>query len=174
MGMFDTLIVDRSLLPKDERLDNLDLKDFQTKSLGRGLQTYHLKEDGRLYKIMVDSKWIDGDPNAPFPENLGYEEEISRWEEVYPIHGTLYFYNSYPVSDSKNQWFDFVAKFDHSKLVEVKLDDERSQKVALEESENEKDSPKKSLGTHIRAVLANVVFVIARKLLVLSYSLRNI
>lgn len=171
MGMFDTLIVDRSLLPQDERIDNLDLKDFQTKNLERGLQTFHLKEDGKLYKIMVDSKWIDGEPDAPFPANMGYSEEMSRWEEAYPIHGTLNFYNSYPVDDSKNEWFDFVATFDHSKLVRIELADTRSQKVAVEQPVN---TDKKSISSRIRGLLSYGVFVIARKLLVLSYSLRSI
>ena len=90
MGLFDTIILDRSLVEGlDSRIDSYlavlgeDEVALQTKDFDCALATYRI-ENNKLYFDKVEREWRDG-------EGLfgGYLEEISREKQAHFVTRTI-------------------------------------------------------------------------------------
>ncbi len=105
MGMFDTILINKALLPISEE-DKLRLEGetFQTKSLECSLDVYRITDDG-----ILETDW-----NANF-ENAGTNTD-KNWE-IIPITDAIKFYTS---TKDNGEWFEFVALFDEGKLLIIK------------------------------------------------------
>ena len=105
MGMFDTVLINATLLPVSEE-DKLRLKDetFQTKSLENSLSVYRITDDG-----ILETDW---------DTNFGKtsKKDNKNWEIV-PITDAIKFYTS---ATDNGEWFEFVALFENGKLLNIK------------------------------------------------------
>lgn len=90
MGMFDTVIVNKDLLPITQS-EKLSIKgDFQTKDFDCMLGNIYIKDDGFLYVY-----------------------DLNR---IYNIPCSMYFYTH----NMYNEWFEFYTEFDNNgKMINI-------------------------------------------------------
>jgi len=124
MGMFDYVKCDYPL-PDIEVAEkwNIDLKSvsFQTKDMDNCLEEYIIKNDGELYIVKNEYKWVDDDNSFL----KGYCEVVSSEEVKAEYHGMMNFYHYEHDLTKDDKHFtlsiDFLAKFVDNKLVDLKV-----------------------------------------------------
>lgn len=111
MGLFDTIIIERSLIEgSDSRADRYlailrkDKVSLQTKDFDCSLSTY-LVEDGKLYFEKVDREWVD--EGGIFG---GYLEEKSREKVAHFVTRTIRAYDRVQ-SEPFDIWIEFEIVF---------------------------------------------------------------
>ncbi len=111
MGLFDTVIIERSLIEAlDSRADRYlailgdDKVGLQTKDFDCSLSTY-LVEDGKLYHEKVNREWVDGDGLFG-----GYMEEKSREKLAHFVTHTIRAYDSVH-AEPFDIWIEFEIVF---------------------------------------------------------------
>jgi hypothetical protein len=103
MGMFDTILINKALLPiSEEDKVRLEGETFQTKSLDSCLNIYLITDDKRL---VIDK-------NAGF----GTKQTNTNWQHLF-ITDAIKFYTS---AKDNNEWFEFVALFDEGKMLVIR------------------------------------------------------
>ena len=97
MGMFDTVITNFSKIPQGE---------FQTKSLACTLATYEIRENGRIYRLTMNSI----EEEAERDQKIIYS--IDEEDELLDITAEIYLSGF----DAK----DYVATFENGRLMKFR------------------------------------------------------
>lgn len=100
MGMYDTITCEYPL-PIDRQ--GLNKKQYQTKSLGNDLETYHIRPDGSLWR----------------QEYVRIDADAFLWTAI-PYDGEITFYDFYDPED-KQSWVEFKADFLNGQLQQIQL-----------------------------------------------------
>lgn len=140
MGMFDTVLVAEELIHEslkdvEEAKHFISFKgyyNFQTKDLDNCLDVFFIQSDGSFVLEEQEQKWIEGDKNAKFPNNLGHMEPVGEPTYTpYTKPAYIRFYDFYN-TDTDAVSIEFVAHVKDGKLVEpIKL--KRLEKTNLEQ-----------------------------------------
>ncbi len=113
MGMYDTLVISKRLLPlTDEEKTKLpEQPGWQTKDLDCILANVYITEEGELKIDRTSSDFIDLLTDSSLPDGT---HSIDDRLDIIDHHGYVRFYSSI-----EGVWFEFRAKFTDGKLIAI-------------------------------------------------------
>lgn len=122
MGMYDSITINKKLLPVNENLKNRipNGQIYQTKSLSRLL--YHYTINSSSLKIHK-SEWED---DGTYRDIAGIKfpnkKLIKKWTEKIDYTGKIVFYTDLDNLEEHdpNKWLEFEAKFISGKMINIK------------------------------------------------------
>lgn len=144
MGLYDTIKCKINLpLPKDGGLLSEfggkpieSLGSFQTKDLGRGMDSYELREDGTLWVEKYDVKYVDDQEHSKkYSELFNITTNLQKsvkynitWVPYYVHNKTITIYEFYSPTDERYEyttkfdyWIEYEVTFSNSIVSDVKL-----------------------------------------------------
>lgn len=118
MGMYDLL---ECKYPLPEGYQDMQNREFQTKSLESVLAHYTITEEGELWVTRTEGEWVK-DSSHPLG---GYVKTTLKWEErVEDCHGDIYFY-AFRDRERHQDLVTFRARFTHGELESIIVAPER-------------------------------------------------
>lgn len=114
MGMYDLL---KCKYPLPEGYEDMQDREFQTKSLECLLDNYTITEDRELWVTQAEREWVED--SSSFLG--GYAKALRTWEErIEDIHGDIYFYD-FRDRHNLQDLVTFRARFTHGKLESISV-----------------------------------------------------
>ena len=180
MGMFDTVLVHKSLLAQAIEGTDINLEvgsdgyyDFQTKDLENSLTTFFLREDGSFVWEKREYKYVE--PDTDSDRKWGHMELVGEPEILIDTRSAYITFYDFYNTNTERVWVEFTAHVKDGKLAEpIKL-------VAQERTNLEQEAIRHKIQNQkwekVRSSwqwqLATVIFEVPYKLRKFFYPLTN-